>query len=396
MNLPVNLLDLAIVGLIVVAALVGWRSGAIPQVLGLAGAALGVLIVIVAAPAAVDALGDLEPALRALLALGGAFVIVAVAQAVGSTIGGAIRDRVRPGIVGRLDQAVGAVFGVGQALILAWLIGSLLAAGPFPTIAKEAQRSVAVRTLLETLPPPAEVGAELGSLLNASGLPQVFSGLEPTPAAPVGTPTAKEAAAIAREARASVVQVDAAACGRAYTGTAFSVGSGYFVTNAHVVAGADRVTVGRDGEKPVRASVVLFDPELDVALLRTTSLRLPALVFARNAPSRGAVGAALGHPNGEPLTVVPAAVSAVVRARGRDLSGTAEVVRDVVELRASIDPGDSGGPFVLEDGTVGAVVFAESRTDDAVGYGLDPTDVATAIGPGLGRAGAVDTGACLR
>ncbi len=396
MNLPLNVVDLAILGLVVIGAVIGWRSGAIPQVLGLAGAAIGVLIVIVAAPAAVDALGDMEPAFRAFLALGGAFIIVAVAQAVGSTVGGAIRDRVRPGIVGRLDQAGGAVFGVGQALILAWLIGGLLATGPFPSLAKEAQRSVAVRTLLEALPPPAQVGAELGSLLNASGLPQVFSGLEPTPAAPVETPTAKEAAAITRDARASVVQVDATACGREFTGTAFSVGSGYFVTNAHVVAGADRVTVGQDGEKPVRASVVLFDPELDVALLRATSLRLPALVFARRTPSRGTVGAALGHPNGERLTVVPAAVSALVRARGRDLAGTTDVLRDVVELRASIDPGDSGGPFILENGTVGAVVFAESRTDEAVGYGLDPTDVAAAIDPGLRRTGSVDTGACLR
>jgi S1-C subfamily serine protease len=395
-NLPVNLVDVAVVVLVIGAAIIGWRSGAIPQVLGLVGAGLGVVIVVLAAPAAVDALGHLEPALRAFLALGGAFIVVAVAEAIGSTVGGAIRDRVRPGIVGRFDQALGSVFAVGQALVLAWLIGGLLATGPLPSIAKEAQRSLAIRTLLDALPPPAEVGAELGSLLNASGLPQVFSGLEPTPAAPVDTPTSKEAAAIARAARDSVVQVDATACGRGFTGTAFSIAPGYFVTNGHVVAGASRVTLAQDGEKPVAATVVSFDPKLDVAVLRAPTLRLPALVFARRAPQRGTRGAALGHPNGGGLTVIPGAVSAEVRARGRDLSGTAEVIRNVLELRASVDPGDSGGPFILADGTVGALVFAESRTDEAVGYGLDPTDVATAVGPAIGRTDAVDPGACLR
>ena len=43
------------------------------------------------------------------------------------------------------------------------------------------------------------------------------------------------------------------------------------------------------------------------------------------------------------------------------------MTRDILELRAEVEPGDSGGPFVLEDGTVAGVVFAESRTDESVG-----------------------------
>ena len=56
----------------------------------------------------------------------------------------------------------------------------------------------------------------------------------------------------------------------------------------------------------------------------------------------------------------------------------------------------SGGPLVMLDGTVGGVVFAESRTDDTVGYALDPEDVAVAIGPDLDATEAVDTGPCIR
>ena len=85
-----------------------------------------------------------------------------------------------------------------------------------------------------------------------------------------------------------------------------------------------------------------------------------------------------------------------MRARGRDLYGEAPVVRDILELRAAIEPGSSGGPLVLRNGTVGGVVFAESRSDETVGYALDPADVAVAIMPGIGETDAVDTGPCIR
>ena len=49
---------------------------------------------------------------------------------------------------------------------------------------------------------------------------------------------------------------------------------------------------------------------------------------------------------------------------GRDIYDQTRVKRDILELRAEVDRGDSGGPLILKDGTVGGVVFAESRTDD--------------------------------
>jgi S1-C subfamily serine protease len=191
------------------------------------------------------------------------------------------------------------------------------------------------------------------------------------------------------------VRVEAQGCGATFTGAAFSVAEGYFVTNAHVVAGAERITL-RGVVGSGRGTVVLFDPDLDIAVVRATALRLPALVLAPQAPERGAVGAALGYPNGAGLTTLPAAVTARVRARGRDIYGQAPVVRDVLELRAAIEPGASGGPLVLPNGTVGGVVFAESRSDETVGYALDPAAVAVAIMPGIGETDPVDTGPCIR
>jgi len=392
--LPVNSVDLLVILVAIGAALAGYRSGAIPQVLGLAAAGAAIVAIIAFAPRITAALAEIEQPARAVVAIGAALLVVAMAQAIGSGVGVALRNGA--GVVaGGLDSGLGAALGVGQALVVAWLVGGLVATSTIPVVSGLAQQSVVVRALLGALPPPGEVIGEVGAIIDASGLPQVFVGLEPEPAPPVEVPGDPQAAAIAARAVGSTVRVEALGCGASFTGTAFSVAAGYFVTNAHVVAGADRVTL-RSAVSSGRGTVVLFDPDLDVAVVRAPALELPPLVLASRAPERGTVGAALGHPNGARLTVLPAAVTAQVRARGRDLYGRSPVVRNILELQAEIEPGDSGGPLVLASGTVGGVVFAESRTDPGVGYALDPTAVAVAVGPGVGETAAVDTGPCIR
>jgi S1-C subfamily serine protease len=68
----------------------------------------------------------------------------------------------------------------------------------------------------------------------------------------------------------------------------------------------------------------------------------------------------------------------------------------ILELSARIDRGDSGGPFILTDGTVGGVIFAEAKSDEEVGYALTPVEVFKRVQPALGRTKAVATGECAR
>ena len=187
--------------------------------------------------------------------------------------------------------------------------------------------------------------------------------------------------------------MSARACGRQLTGTAFAVADDYLVTNAHVVAGADTVRI--DGGSVLDARIVLFDPELDVAVLHAPGAGLPALRFAVDSPERGDGGAVLGYPGGGGLAVIPAAVTDRYVALGRDIQGRSRVRREVLEIRADVEQGDSGGPLVLENGAVGGVVFAESRTNEDVGYALAPGAVATRVAPALGRTAAVDPGRCI-
>jgi S1-C subfamily serine protease len=293
---------------------------------------------------------------------------------------------------------MGAGFGAVQALLIVWLAGSLLAEGPVPRLAETAGGSTAVRTMTAILPPPTEIAVGLGGWLDDRGLPDVFVGFEPLPGPPVDRPADPAARAIAKVAEASTLRVSAATCSLSSVGTGFVVAYDYVVTNAHVVAGAGArgVRVTAPGGRVLDAIPVLFDPDLDVALLHVVRLGAPPLAFAPKDPGRGAVGATLGYPGGGALTIVPAAVSAHFAATGLDIYGVSKVRRQVLELRAEIDRGDSGGPFILSDGTVGGVVFAEAKTNSDVGYALSAREVATRIRAGLGRTAAVDTGECVR
>jgi S1-C subfamily serine protease len=391
----VNLFDAAALAILVFAVVAGVRTGALPQVGGIAGAVGALVLLLQAAPWLLEATADLDPIVRALVVLGTVLVGVLVGEGVGSALGRALADGLGTGVLSGLDRLAGALLGAAQAILIIWLAGGLLAASAFPTIGRAAANSEAVRLTDRFLPSPTEVVGDLAGVIDASGLPDVFVGLEPAPLEPVGLPDDPTAAAIARAAAASTARVSTRACDALVTGTGAVVADGYVVTNAHVVAGASTVRVevpsGIDD-----ARVVLFDPDLDVALLYAPGLDAPGLRFASKDPGRGALGAALGYAGGGPLVVLPAAVTGGYAADGRDIYDDDIVRRDILELRAEVEPGDSGGPLVLRDGTIGGLVFAESRSDDSVGYALTPTGVSVRVAPGIGRTGAVDVGDCLR
>jgi S1-C subfamily serine protease len=388
------LFDVFAVIILVTAILAGIRTGALPQVGGIAGAIGGLLLILALAPVLLDATTTLEPIPRALAVLGTVLLAVALGEAIGSGVGRVLAGQLGRGVLSSMDRVAGGVLGALQALLIVWLAGGLLAAGPFPTLGRAATQSVVVRGVDQILPPPTEVVGEIAGALDASGLPDVFVGLEPVPLPAVDTPSDPQAERIARQAVDSTARITTRACDSQVNGTGLIVAPGYVVTNAHVVAGSSaiRVAIGSD---VADAEVVLFDPLFDVAVLHAPGLDGRALRFATEVPARGTSGAALGYAGGGSLVVLPAAVAGSYDAIGRDIYDRSQVTREIVELRAAIEPGDSGGPLILPDGTVGGLVFAESRADPDVGYALSPTAVSTRVAPAIGRTGAVDVGRCI-
>jgi S1-C subfamily serine protease len=391
----VNPVDLIAIALLIIAVILGVRSGALPQLLGLGGAAVGAIGGLAILPAVAPFLDALPPQFRAIVVLAGLLGLIGLGEGIGATLGRHASHALGTGLLGAFDRVMGALVGAAQAVLILWLAGGVIAQAPAPNLAQLAQRSVALRLVDVFLPPPTEVVVQLGQVLDDSGLPNVFIGLEQLPAPDVDLPSNAEAREIGERAAPSVLRVLADGCQLRSSGTSFVVATGYLVTNAHVVAGATSVIVQTSAQS-FEATPVLVDLDLDLAVLYARAVDAPVLAFAAEEPTRGMVGATIGYPGGGDEAVKPASVATAYFATGLDVTGSARVTRRILELRAGVVPGDSGSPLVLEDGTVGGVVFAESRVDPTVGYALSPGPVADLVEGAVGQTQAVPTGPCVR
>jgi S1-C subfamily serine protease len=172
------------------------------------------------------------------------------------------------------------------------------------------------------------------------------------------------------------------------------VAPGIVVTNAHVVAGIKHpVVIDQSGR---HATVtILYDPRLDVAVLRVPGLADPSLRLDSSLVARGTQAVWLGYPGGGPFTYGPAGVMAAFDATGLDIYGNAQVTREIYELDAIIRPGNSGGPLVLPDGEVVGVVFARSTTNSNVGYALSSPAVLSEVQKAETSGSPTSDGACI-
>ena len=390
-----NPIDVAVLALLALGLISGARAGFLGPVLGLAGAIAGFGLAVLLASVLREPLGQVEQPTRALVTLLGLGALVLSGEALGAGLGAQMSHGLRRGPFAPLDAFGGAIVGAAHVVLLVWLLGGALAAGMAPGVGAMARESVAVRLAAERLPPPLALAGRLIALLDTTDLPPLFGGLEPPPAEPVDLPDDAEARALAESAVASTARVASTGCG-----AGISVGSGFFVspthavTNAHVVAGADDTTVTLGGAM-FEAVVVAYDPTADLALLHVPEAGAAALSMAPEVPGRGSTGVALGYPGGGNLTVTAAGVTAAHRISGPDIYGSGAHERSVVELRAEIRQGNSGGPLVVEPGVVGGVVFGGSRLSPDVGYAIGSDEAAQRLGPFIGSTQPVDTGACL-
>jgi S1-C subfamily serine protease len=390
----VNVLDVLLLALLGLAAVSGHRRGLALQACAfgglLAGLALGALL----APRIAGLAGS--AGVQAAVAAVTLLVLAAVGDTAGWLLGNRIRERARATRLGGADAAGGSIVAVLASLLAIWFVALNLVNGPFPGIANGIQGSAIVRTLDDALPRPPSMLAEVRRFFNRFGFPDVFSGIPPLPAAPVDPPKGADVRAAVDAAAQSTVLVFGEACGHVQEGSGFVAASGYLVTNAHVVAGVDDPYVRTALADDQPATTVLFDPELDLAVLLVERSPGPVLRLASESPDRGDDGAVLGYPGGGPLSSGAASVLRTIAATGRDIYGTGTAERLVLELQAVVRPGSSGGPFVLPDGSVGGVVFAASSSEDDVGYAISADDVRPRLDDVIGVTVEVGTGPCVR
>lgn len=385
-----TVLDVVLLALLGLSAWGGYRRGAMLQVAGLGGLVVGFVVGARLAPHSADLVRS-DPA-KAVVALGTVLLLGGIGDAVGSMFGLKLRKRAL-GTRFKVADAVGGSALSAAALVLAiWFLGINLAAGPFPSVARSLQHSTVVRAVDAALPPPPALDAQLGSVLNLIGFPDVFSGLPPLPADPVPQPTRDAAARAARAARPSVVLIAGPACDRILQGTGFVVEDDLVLTNAHVIAGSSP-RVEWEG-RTFDAVPVLFDRDLDAAVLRVDGLDAPTLTLLRNEVSRGTGGAVIGYPHGR-YTELRAAARRALDALGRDIYSQDHVRRRIYELQVAVKPGNSGGPFVLPGGRVAGLIFGASVTDEDLGYAITSPELIPLVGRAAARTDPVGTGRCV-
>lgn len=366
------MLDLFLVVALVLAAIGGYRLGFVARAASWAGMLLGVVVAARLLPWVIESVGD--PGNRPQLLLVAVGLLLGGA-AMGQALGVFVGNRAQLGITSaagkRVDAAGGGVAGVVGLLVLVWLLVPALA-DVSGWQAREVRRSRVVATLTDTLPAAPDATRTLRRLLG-EGYPQAFEGVNRSPdVGPVPAETGFDEARATGVAR-SIVRVEGEACGRIQEGTGFVVGPDLVVTNAHVVAGEPATTLERQDGDRVEATLVAFDPERDLAVLRAPGLNAPALPVVDSAVDQR--GATFGHPGGGSLELSPFVVRQRQNAVGTDIYGQPGTTRDVLILAAELAPGDSGSPLVDTSGQVVGVAFAIAPDRDGVAYAVSTDEL---------------------
>src|SRR5437667_595954 len=179
------------------------------------------------------------------------------------------------------------------------------------------------------------------------------------------------------------------------SGSGFIVSTdGYILTNNHVVAGADKVTVKLYDKREFTAKVVGTDPSTDVAVIKIDTRGLPTVQFGNSDSTRvGEWALAIGNPLGEAFAFTVTA--GIVSAKGRLLQGlqqTRYAIQDFIQTDAAINPGNSGGPLVNIRGQVVGINSAiASETGLSAGYGFAiPINLARTVMDQLVKTGHVE------
>lgn len=390
-----NVLDVLLLLGLLLAAARGFFQGALSQVAAFGGAAVGLLLGAAFGPDLARMFVDGPGPALAVVTLGVVAIAVLLGQGVGFTIGLRLR-RAAAGLgAGPVDRTAGVAVGLVGLILVVWLLAGPLAQGPSPTVAQQIRQSVVVGALTDALPPAPDLFARVGSYLDQQGFPQVFSELEGSTAPPVEAPSDTAVAAAQQAGQGSTVQVRASGCPPGFsTGSGFVPQSGFVVTNAHVVAGSESITV-RDGQGSHEAIPIHYDPQVDLAVLSAPGMAASPIPWAGTPVDRGTAGAVLGFPGGQrQLNVEPAVVRERRQALGRDIYGGDGVSREVLILSARVRRGDSGGPFVTSQGQVGGVVFAAAPQDPGTGYALTVDQVRSDVQSAVARNQPVGTGSC--
>ena len=393
-----DVLDLILIALAAAFAVAGYRQGFIVGILSFAGFLGGAAIGASFAPKLARSLvhGSSQQALVAIVAV---FVAAMIGQLLASAVGAAVRSRVnwRPATL--VDSVAGAAVSVLSVLLIAWLIGSAVVNAPFAMVTNQVNRSAVLRAVDGVMPSAARtMFSDFRSLLASGPYVQVFGALGRRAGADRGA-AGPGRADLGRPGHGAAQHRE----GDGHRAELLPPDRGLRVRHLPAAHPDQRARGGRGDPnqqtvttvfgRRLPATVVLFDPERDLAVLYVPGLRAGPLSFAGPA-SLGASAIVAGYPLDHSFTVVAARVGDDQLAQAPDIYQSHEVTRQIYSIRANVEPGNSGGPLLAPDGKVDGVVFAAAVGVKDTGYALTASEVRSDVNRGAAATTPASTQAC--
>jgi S1-C subfamily serine protease len=391
-----SFLDLLVVVLAIGFAVSGFRQGFLTATLSFLGffgaAAAGAQIA--------------EPIARRLADQSNGRVVVAVAvvlvcalagQVLAVWVGGELRRRITWQPAQTVDSVLGAIVSVLAVLLVAWMVATPLASSPYQGLSSAVRRSQIIKVVNAAVPNPVrDVYRSLRDIVRRYDFPEVFGPLVPTQVKQVPAPDPKLAGSpVVQAAHPSVLKITGVApsCSRRIEGSGFVFAQDRVMTNAHVVAGVlhPRVEVGSQQRD---ATVVLYNPERDIAVLRVPGLGRTPLRFSPRRADTNDSAIILGYPEDKGFFVGPARIRDRIEVRGPDIYDDHTVTRESYTIRGSVRSGNSGGPLLAPDGQVYGVIFAAAVDQRDTGFALTSQEVSPDAGRGATATAPVSTGDC--
>jgi S1-C subfamily serine protease len=386
----VNVFDILLLLVAVSAAVAGYRLGFVARAASWLGLALGVVAGAWLLPEVLPRIQDASEATKVLVAIGLLVGGALVGHALGLLVGSRLNAELPSGAARRADQLAGGAIGAVGVLVIVWLLLPILSSVP-GRMAELARSSAIARQVAATFPEPPDTLAALRRIVGEDPFPQVFGAMERAPDAGAAPGTTGLSQGVVDQTVMSTVKVSGLACSRIQEGSGFFVADDLVVTNAHVVAGEDDSQVELADGSTLDADVVAFDPDRDLAVLRTEDTDAPWLPL--DDAVVGVTGGVFGHPGGGPLEISPFRVAEEITAVGRDIYDQDDTSRQVLVLASELAPGDSGSALVDPQGQVVGVAFAVAPDRPGVAYALAIDELEAVMETDL--TAPEDTGGCL-
>jgi S1-C subfamily serine protease len=390
-----RLLDVLLVIVLLIYLGEGWRNGFIRSLSAVVGLVAGA----VAAFFLIPLIGPIvpDPFWRTFLVVSVAVALIILGSMGGAAVGRALRGRVDRTPLRPLDRVGGAVVNLVVGGLITALLAASVASLGVPVLTQAIGNSWVLQGINAITPEPVTAAlARLRSAAVAQGLPVIsggFSGITHSP----GVPQVATGTAALTAAAASVVRINgtAYACGQNQSGSGFVISKDRIVTNAHVVAGVQQPVVQAPNGQTLDGRIVYFDPQNDLAIIAVSGLQAPVLSLGStlNVDDKAVVD---GYPYGGPFTTGGAQVLAHSTENVENIYSNARTARDLYTLAADIEPGNSGGPLLEQNGTIAGIVFAKSSTDADLGYAMTNTVLAPVVQQAAALSAPISSGSCVK